>query len=92
MRRSRVASGSERLKIPSRTPARSSAWASAMSPPITMTAGLKKFTVPARTSPSVRPASRTMRIASALPSRTSRTTSRLLDASAPVAARRAASA
>ena len=42
IRRSRVASGSERLKIPSRTPARSCACASAMSPPITITAGLKK--------------------------------------------------
>ena len=51
--RSRVASGSDRLKIPSRTPARSCACASAMSPPITITAGLKKLTVPASTSPSV---------------------------------------
>ena len=77
MRRSRVASGSERLKIPSRTPARSCACASAMSPPITITAGLKKFTVPARTSPSVRPAARTIWVAVTLPSCTSRTTSRL---------------
>ena len=45
IRMSRVARGSERLKIPSRTPARSCAWASAMSPPMTMAAGLKKLTV-----------------------------------------------
>jgi len=40
-----------------------------MSPPITITAGLKKFTVPASTSPSIRPASRTIRIAPPWPSR-----------------------
>ena len=34
-----------------------------MSPPMTITAGLKKLTQPASTSPSVRPASRTIRIA-----------------------------
>ena len=43
-----------------------------MSPPMTMTAGLKKLTVPARTSPSDRPASRTMRIAVGSPARTRR--------------------
>ena len=92
IRRSRVASASERLKIPSRTPAMSCACASAMSPPMTMTAGLKKFTVPARTSPSERPASRTMRMAVASPAWTRRTTSRLLAVSAPSAASRLASA
>ena len=46
MRRSRVASGSERSKMTSRTPASSCSWASPRSPPITIAAGLKKFTEP----------------------------------------------
>ena len=49
----------------------------------TITPGLKKFTQPASTSPSERPASRTMRTAVASPARTSRTTSRLFAASTP---------
>ena len=54
-----------------------------MSPPITITPGLKKFTDAASTSPSSRPAWRTSCIASGRPSRTWRTTSREFWASMP---------
>ena len=83
IRRSRVASGSERLKIPSRTPASSWRAPRRCRRRSTITAGLKKLTVPASTSPSVRPASRTIRIARHGPG-TRRTTSRLWVASSPL--------
>src|ERR1051325_298809 len=47
-----------------------------MSPPMTITPGLKKFTALARTPPSSRPAWRTRRMASGRPSRTWRTAAR----------------
>ena len=87
-----VASGSERWKVTSRTPASSCSCASLRSPTTTITLGLKKFTQPARTSPSERPASRTIRTARASPERTSRTTSRVSAASRPISVSRRASA
>ena len=57
-----------------------------MSPPITITPGLKKLTEAASTSPSSRPAWRTSCIASGRPSRTWRTTSREFWAAMPSAA------
>ncbi len=56
-----------------------------MSPPITITDGLKKFTMDARTSPISRPACRANCTAIVLPCRTRLTTSRLPWASTPAA-------
>src|SRR3954454_18983022 len=88
IRRSPVASGSERWKMTSRTPASSCWWASEMSPPITIAPGLKKLAELARTSPRWRPASRTIWMASGSPARTSPTTSREVFASKPAWVRR----
>ena len=83
MRRSAVASGSERRYTTSRTPASSGSPASASEPPMTMMLGLSRLTALASTSPIVRPASRTRPIASVEPARARATTSRLDPASMP---------
>ena len=82
--RCRVASAVDRRYTTSRTPASSCSWASARSPPITITAGLKMLTALASTSPSRRPAWRTAWSASRLPDRQSATTSRLPCTSRPL--------
>ena len=72
-----VASGSERRYTTSRTPASSGSPACDSEPPITMTLGLSRLTALASTSPIVRPASRTSRVAGTEPPRTRPATSRL---------------
>ena len=84
-----MASGSERRYTTSRTPASSGSPACDSEPPMTMTLGLSRLTALASTSPIVRPASRTSRVAGTDPPRTRATTSRLEVASTPVARSRA---
>ena len=83
MRRSAVASGSERWYTTSRTPASSGSPASASEPPMTMMLGLSRLTALASTSPIVRPASRIRPIASVDPDLARATTSRLDPLSMP---------
>ena len=92
MRRSAVASGSERRYTTSRTPASSGSPASASEPPMTMMLGLSRLTALANTSPMVRPASRIRPIASVDPARARATTSRLDPTSIPTSANALATA